>query len=272
MRDTSSDILSLLATYTFLSVSQFFTCWIVCSQKTMYRTLNDLADSQRLIWKKVFRYHPKYWKVENMYFLKPAWRKYLVQERWWDEKDIRMPLWSSIFYNDYQHRKGCINIHVALRNQFESRDYNIDVYDNYFEWVSKWSGPGRETATALHLEQWTIRADAICKISKGKEPIRLYCIELHMNFDVKRICQQLEKYVSVIAHGIASTKYKVEFDTKVLVVFENKSTMLTTIERLEPDPLFHYMKKHFLFKTLPNIQNNPIKDRMNLKREFQSLL
>jgi len=93
-----------------------------------------------------------------------------------------------------------------------------------------------------------------------------------MNFDVKRICQQLEKYVSVIAFGIASTKYEVEFDTKVLAVFENKSTMLTTIERLEPDPLFHYMKKHFLFKTLPSIQNNPIKDRINLKREFQSLL
>ena len=93
-----------------------------------------------------------------------------------------------------------------------------------------------------------------------------------MNFDVKRICQQLEKYVKIIAFGIASSKYDVTFDAKVLVVFENESTMLTTIERLEPDPLFHYMKSHFLFKTLLSIQNNPNKDRLDLNSEYQSLL
>ena len=89
-------ILKWLATYKFLSVSQLMnlskSVSILISKKQMYKYLQYLRQDQRkLIDKNSFAFHPKYGRLEDIYYLKHKGKKYLEKHLQIGEAQIQIP-------------------------------------------------------------------------------------------------------------------------------------------------------------------------------------
>jgi len=53
--------------------------------------------------------------VEDMHYLKPRWSRY-IQTHFWEQISLSLlKKQKPAFYNDYQHRKDLISIHITLQ-------------------------------------------------------------------------------------------------------------------------------------------------------------
>lgn len=262
--DTNSRILELLWIYKFLTISQFERLWLDVSKRTLYKILRSMKEPKRaLIGGRTFRYSPKYWRVEDIHYLKPRWKNHLIRVHKWSEHLINMPIWNTLFYNDYNHRKATIDIQISIRQVSEKYNFKIGFYDNYYEWKKNPVINRRATSTRLELDSGFIRADSIFHLIWPKSEM-LYCFELHNGYRVKKICEQAEAYVEVLANGAVSRLYQSWLPSKVLIAFEHMATLKTTFERLRAIPKFDEMRDYFLFTTTEVIINNPEAHRVSL--------
>lgn len=259
MQDIQTQILERLATYKFLSISQMETLGCPLSKKSLYEILWTLREEPRaLIWKTTFRYNPKFGRVEDMHFLTQKGKKYLVREQARLAKDIQLPLWNTLFYKDYRHRKKTIDIHIAMRTSFETKGAEILFFDTYFSWKKKLNWSWRETATRIDIGDKSIRADAIFLSRFFPNGNLLFCLEVHQGYRVQKICDQLILYTHALAQGSVSTKYKVPVGFRVLSVFEHQSTLNTVIERLRDHPRFRFLQAYILAKSYDACMHDPL--------------
>lgn len=265
-------VLEYLSTYKFLSLNQFRMLWVIESNKTIYSVLKSLRSKERrMIWTIKFRYNPKYWRVEDIHYLKIKWKKYLINEMKYRDKKVKMPIWNTLFYKDYFHRKTCIDIHIFISRAIKLSKWNLLFYDQYFESIKLPHKKRRETSTKIEVWEKSIRADSIFWISNSDSKY-LYALELHNWFRVLKICQQLENYVDVLASWSLSLKYQLPVVSRILVVFEKSSTLRSTIERLNQHPKFKNMKEYFLFTTIKWISESPIMNWVSISWKISPLL
>ena len=93
MMDKRVRILELLAKYKFLSRSQFIKLGLEVSRNHFTNLMKSLTEkSISFVGQKKFGYHPKYGKVEDLYYLKPKGKKYLINEHSRDTENIHLPL------------------------------------------------------------------------------------------------------------------------------------------------------------------------------------
>lgn len=269
-------ILYQLASFTFLAHSQLLLCWRTKSKKSLYYSIKTLRE-KNFIGTMKYRFDPKAGRVEDIHYIKPKWLQYLHKHFWPQISQNKTPKQKPAFYNDYQHRKDVINIHIRLRhamedlNKQENTKKSIVDFHSYFE---KRKGPNKkrkETATKLHLSNGYIISDAIFSIQNEKQKL-LFLLELHNWYRVKKITQQLRQYWDVLANGIASNKYWVQSNPYILVVFEKESTLRTTLERMQKDTFYTYLRKFYLFKTYDGFLTDPLQRWINLEGKIVSIL
>jgi len=263
-------LLVQLWTYKFLTISQFENIWWSQSKKSLYWNLHSLKE-RKLIGVTKYGYHPKYWRVEDMYFLLPKGSE-IISNKFWKAmsqvKDSRTHKW---FFEDYHHRKMTISCQIAMSKDFKKRWTKNLSYENYFE---KNKGPNNlrtQTATKLNIWESFIIPDSIL-IAEFNDKKILFCFELHNGYRVLRIEQKLEAYAYIIAKGVTAAKYNLKTNPYILNVFEKESTMTSVLERLSQNHFYLYLKEYYLFKTYEGLMINPFEDWINLKQKLISLL
>jgi len=268
--EKSLRLLVQLWTYKFLTISQFENIWWNQSRKSLYWNLHSLKE-RRLIGVTKYGYHPKYWRVEDMYFLLPKGGGIISDKFWITLSKVKVSRTHKWFFEDYHHRKMTINCQIVISKGFKKQGIKNKIYENYFE--KKRGSNDRRTQTATKLNVWEsfIIPDSIIGTEfKGKR--NLYCFELHNGYRVLRIEQKLKTYAYIISKGIASTKYNLQTNPYIINVFEKESTMTSLIERLSQDHFYLYLKEYYLFKTYKELLRNPLKAWINLNLKSTSLL
>lgn len=269
--ETEIKIMQFLAKYTYLSKSQLIWLWIKVSDRTFYKVLARLREPACwFIATRSFAPHPKHGAREDIHYLKPRGRKYLIEQHKWQPWDITIPIGSSRFYADYDHRKRTIRIQILLSDLVLKNEWNIILYTNYFTWIKKESGKWRESSTKTLAGNSFLRADSIILIQRG-DTKQLFCLEVHNGYDIIRIVEQLKQYWKALSEWSPSKKYKLKVVCRVLVVFEHLKTLQATVERLHYEPYFRYLKSYFLFHQFDQLQVNPSSQWLDINRNSNSI-
>ena len=268
-------ILHQLASFTFLAHSQLLLCWRTKSKKSLYYSIKTLRE-KNFIGTLKYRFDPKAGRVEDVHYIKPKGLKYLQKHFWQQISQNKIPKQKPAFYNDYQHRKDLISIHIRLRQEIwkstdDENNSRVVDFHSYFEKRKRPNIKRKETATKLHLSNGYIIPDAAFTI-ENNELRTLFLLELHNWYRVKKITQQLRQYWEVIANWIASSKYWIKSNPHVLIIFDKESTLRTTLERMVNDSYYIYLRNFYHFICLETYLNNPLHEWINLNQERHSLL
>jgi hypothetical protein len=249
-------VLCHLARHKFLTRSLFWMLGLKASRNHFTKIMRTLSEKEmNLIGQKKFWYNPQFWKVEDVYFLKPKGKKYLIREHWRDPSEVNLPIWWKLFHSDYFHRIETIRIRIQIEKALEKIGHEVLIYDQYFAWkVIEWK-KWRQAATNIPTERGVLKADSIFLTLDRKLRPYLYCLEYHNWKEVKRIEAQMKAYVEAIKIWSPSIKYDVSVGNRVLNIFKSESVMKCLIERMQQDIYFQNVQEHFLFNTLEEFQD-----------------
>lgn len=263
--DRKSKVLQDIGTYKFLTCSQLLKLNPDVSRKSMYSILSMLRSAKlRFIDHQTYGYHPQYWKLEDIHFLLPRGKTYLLKHTKLTTNNIKSSKHKTKFYDDYYHRLAVVDIHIAVRELCESQKVNLCFFDAYFERGGHYAKNQKETSTKLHYNWSYVIPDAIFQRNDhGTTP--LFCLEMHNGQRVKKICDQAIVYTDILKQGTVAHKYHVTHPTVVLLVFEHLSTLRTSLERLQALRRFDRMRDYFWFNTLYNIKTKPDTFRVSLE-------
>lgn len=239
-----------LATFKFLSLGQFLKLDIGTSRNNLSRVTAKLKEPKlALIGCIDFAFHPKWGKLESIYYLRSKGKKLLIQHLKRNPEEIVLPKGKSLFYKDYFHRKYTIDFRIALEQASKEHEFDILFCDMYFDRVPKnklESGESPKARTKINLTRTYLIADAIFMIQTKEGETELYCLEQVNGYEVKRVVEQLKRHVEALALGSLSEKYNLQKAHRVLVVFEHEKCLRGVVERIQDDPLFKFMKPWFL--------------------------
>ena len=208
-----------------------------------------------------FRYNPKYGTLDDVHYMRPRWQQYL-ESLWLEPHMIKRPASWSLFYNDYQHRKMCISISIALRQSWEQSWWTMLFTHQYFEKMANSKGY-KEVSTKINLNQWILKSDLIFCVEQNWNQ-QLSCLEVHNGNRVKKISDQIKQYVPALSSGAISEKFNHHGNPWILLVFQEEATMRTIIERIGSDAFYMYLMDFYLFKSFDQILVEPISGRINL--------
>lgn len=255
--DNHIKVLQDIGKYKFLTCSQLSRLNVDMKRKGLYKLLKELREPERnFIDRQTYRYNPKYWRVEDVHYLLPKGKEYLITHNKEQYEHIKSSKHKTLFYEDYHHRTSLVDLHISLYEMCQKNGLEIKWLESYFERGSTNSNNRRETATKLKLDKSFIISDSIFLIEdKGFK--RLFCLELHNWQRAKKICDQMITYTDILSEGIVSKKYWEECPSIVLIVFEHLSTLKTCVERLRALSKFDRMRKYFLCNTIHNLKEKP---------------
>jgi hypothetical protein len=263
---TQTKILLGLAKYKFLTTSQMIQLGVATKRSNLTPHLQKLRNGTRpFIGRMEFGTHPKEGRLEDFYYLKTKAKNALMEELQMDEKDIHIPLGTStLFSNDYFHRKYTLDCHIAIEQVAGKRNCEVLLFERYFDKIgSNRKGGTLRAKTRIDIgKENHLIADGVFILKTPKQE-ELYCLEMYNGKDTKRVHKQLRQYVQALALGSPSIKYdhKTEDGSRyrgcrVLSIFEYESCMKAVIERLEKDQAFANMKELFLFQELQGIKQD----------------
>lgn len=260
---TQTNILLALAKYKFLTVSQMIRLGVATQKSNLNPHLKRLQRKARPFIKQMeFGSHPREGKLEYFYYLTPTAKRTLIDDLQMQPDEIRLPIGtSSLFSNDYFHRKSTINCEIALELAAPAQDCEVLFFDTYFDKLgSNRKGGTSRAKTKIDMKEGKyLIADAVFML---QTPIQqeLYCFEVHNGKNTKKAHKQLRQYVEALQLGSASIKYDHKSPDKsryracrILFAFEHEGIMQATIERLQEDAAFANMRPFFLFQTLDRV-------------------
>ena len=242
---THQKLLEWLHIYTYLTISQCMRLGYTKSTKTLRKDLKLLIEKW-MIRKTSYKYSPSQWKFEDVYFLQPHGRRYLEERCWIVSMKKPHEYRHKPFYEDYVHRMMTIHSHITIREYLSTKNKTIECIDFYFERKKSPHTNRYETATKVSVWNGYIIPDAIFWVQINWVP-RLYCVELHRWYRVKKIEKQLKQYAYALAQGSISDKYDIQSNAYIIVVFEKEQTMQTVQERFDQDNFFMYVRQYFHF-------------------------
>lgn len=263
-------ILQGLARYKFLTTSQMIALEIAKDRGNLHKDLVRLRDTKKpLIAQKVFGTMSKIGKIENIHYLTKRGAEVLETELNFDPQNIKYPIGTStLFQQDYFHRKSTIDCQIAIDMQCLKNGLEILFYERYFDK----GGENRTTGTLQAKTRIEIEnkkfliADSAFML---QTPIQkeLYCLEMYNGKDTQRTFGQLQQYVEALKLGSPSIKYSFNRGNRILCVFEFESMMKATIQRVNQDGYFTHTRKFFLFKTLEQMKENALMNWLNTNNQ-----
>lgn len=270
--ETQTEILLALSRFKFLTTSQI--------QKVVPREIAWLRKQivlianreSALIEKLNFGFHPKYGKLENVFYLTPIGKELLCQTLNIEREAVKMPIGNStLFFKDYTHRRNTIDIHVHLYLWTRTTDFEIDFFDTYFDKIGnnrRDKNLQAKNKISLTNDDYLI-PDGVTVISNSETSF-LYLVEMYDGKDTKRVIEQLHKHAKAIALGTPSLKYGFKKSNRVLCVFEFESNMKAVLSRIRYDPTFSAMTNHFLFTTLEALKKGDFTEGwLNLENKLK---
>ncbi len=277
---TQAKILLNLAQYKFLTTSQMITLGVATQRSNLAPHLRSLKDGLRpFIDCKEFGFHPQKGRLENFYFLKRRGKQALIDGLQLHEEEILLPIGTStIFTNDYFHRKFTLDCHIAVQTQSEAKDCELIFFERYFDKLgSNRSGGTSRAKTRINMnEERYLIADGVFMLQTTKQK-ELYCLEVCNGRDSKRIHKQTSQYIHALVSGSPSIKYNHTNSEgqyrgfRVLNVFEHKSCMDAVIERISKDIAFANLGKFFYFNTMDAIKKTFFDDWKGIDRGQKKL-
>jgi hypothetical protein len=279
LNENKIKILELLATYKFLTTSQFLRLGIVKYRPNLVNLLKDLRDRQKPFIARIkFPVHAKFGRIEDVYYLTRHGVKFLTEHLNWNIEDIKHPKQqNSFFFRDYFHRLWTIDFHIEFRLWTENKGYEILFFDYYFDKIganrTKRNLPRLEALTKITYNNGKdhIFADAI-SMFKTPERKYLFCLEVYTGKDTKRIINQLEKYTLALAEGQPSLKYNFNRGARIYIILEHKSNLEAVLNRMRENDIFEEFENYFLFKTIDDLRKSFFYRWKNYKFEEKNFL
>lgn len=279
LNENKIKILELLATYKFLTTSQFLRLGIVKYRPNLVNLLKDLRDRQKPFIARIkFPVHAKFGRIEDVYYLTRHGVKFLTEHLDWNIEDIKHPKQqNSFFFRDYFHRLWTIDFHIEFRLWTENKGYEILFFDYYFDKIganrTKRNLPRLEALTKITYNNGKdhIFADAI-SMFKTPERKYLFCLEVYTGKDTKRIINQLEKYTLALAEGQPSLKYNFNRGARIYIILEHKSNLEAVLNRMRENDIFEEFENYFLFKTIDDLRKSFFYRWKNYKFEEKNFL
>lgn len=253
LKEKSIKILEVLAIFKFLSTSQIIILNTANHKSNLVRPIKDLIF-YNLVWKITFWVDPKKWKLENIYYLKIKWVKFLRDELNYDEDNriIKYPIWtSSLFFRDYYHRLATIQFHIRLFIYLVQNNWTIKTFDTYFDktWSNRVDANLKAKTKLIFQDGSYFIPDAISLYEKENKP-HIIAFEIYRGKDTKRVIKQFIKHLNALSEGLPSKVFNKKTGSKVVALFETIEAMQSVIKRFKQDSKFHNFDKFFIFNYL----------------------
>ncbi|KAA3631270.1 MAG: hypothetical protein DWQ02_16625, partial [Bacteroidetes bacterium] len=203
-------------------------------------------DTGRPLIKEIkFGTDPRKGKLESFYHLTNRGKNELLENRIVEEESILMPKGTStMFANDYEHRKMTIDCHIACVQSCDKEGIELLQFDRYFDKTgNNRSGKNLKAKTSIVYPGGYIIADGSFLIKKGGTS-RLYALEVYNDRNTKRIVGQLYKHVEGIKDSSLCQHFGIEKGHRVCCVFSHEGIMKQVMERFEGEEY----SKYFLFR------------------------
>jgi len=276
-----SNILLALAKYKFLTASQMTALGIMSKTKNINEALRELRwKKQPLVAYQSFGTIPKVGKLENIHYLTRYGKQALMNHLGLLPSEIKTPIGTStLFYQDYFHRKNTIDCEIAMNLWAESRPYlEAPFCTRYFDT----EGNNRRSKNLRSKNKFALKGKARFLIPDMVFQIRdnrskqesLFVLEMYNGHNAMRTTEQLKKHVEAIELGSISDAFGVNYSHQVLVVCEHQVLQEAVIGRIKENSIFTNVKDYFLFKTFTEVKSQPTRfgeNWLNLKGEMVSL-
>ena len=263
-------ILKELATYKFLTVSQFvkLKVWV---KNRVYENLQKLRNAWYI------KYVPlKYWiLLERTHYLTPKGANLLVTNTPNSHLDhIRYPKSSTtLFTSDYFHRLSSINTQISFNRWLCDHSMQLITYENYFDVIGsrkKHSSQPMHAVTRIDFGNGHFLDPDWIGIYEIDWKTKIMHIETYNWKNTERVIKQLRKHIYVIKHGLSASKYNVEAPTRVCCTFENENELKAVLQRLKNDPYFQFknIEHYFFFGIANKVRNDFEWSFVNLNNEW----
>ena len=262
-------VLELLSVYRFLTVAQLHRLGVAGSEGSIYNILRRFERSRKAFIEKVHvgqgQFIPGVGRLPMVLCLSRHGAEWLANHHGWYLDQMSFPLEPKNFGQDYFHRIGTVDIHIALREWAAKVGARVQFVEAYFEKIpvpgrkrgSNWAqGKTRVDLSHLDLERRHFEPDLIAHLTKpgGKE--QLLAIELHNGQDVERFYNQMMIHAYSIMHGLIEEKYELNLPCETAWVFEHSSTMQSALKRLRSEAMFANLRGYVHFHTLVGVKRD----------------
>lgn len=151
------------------------------------------------------------------------------------------------FAEQYEHRVGCVDFHIRLRQWAAGFGATVNFFDADYDPVSG-GGPGKQPTKKTHIpmqKHGAIIPDAIFSVTDNRSVVRLYAFELYRRKHTARVVEQLEPYLDAFTSNAIENRYQYPNAVRVLVLFDSSQGMELVCERLRQHPGFRHDKEAF---------------------------
>jgi len=250
----------LLATYKYLTSSQFVKMGLYKNRGYLTNSLKVLVDMKRPLLAK-HDFNPINGKLESFYYLTKYGLKFLVEELEYSENQIKVPKGlTPIYLKDYFHRKSTIDFHIYFKQWVEANNGKINFLNYYFDKTGNNRGANSTNyVTALnriHFDEKNSFIPDINTMFSINDKRYLYLFEQHNGKDSKRLFEQLYIHILAISKGVLSKKYDIKKPHMVVVVCEHESVKKSIIQRLYQEKGIEHYNNFFIFKTNSELEEN----------------
>ena len=256
--EKKEEILTLLAKYKFLTVSQLETLG-VSSKQYLQKTLKVLRET-KLTNRIEYAFTAKLGKFEDIHFLTSRGATAIAQGGIMNIEEIQVPSNSQpIFFNDYVHRIRTVDCQIAF-DQWTAQTGRTSVF---FECYYHKIGSNRKKAQTGVLQAKTrlyfddgkyFEPDGVFMYENEQGEKTLATIEICNNRDTKKIENQVKNHLLAFQEGLAKKKYEHDKGNYILFVFSEPDIMKFTIDRLLKNPNILKAEPFLLFKSLKQLE------------------
>ncbi len=250
INNMQADILEQLGRFGFLAVSQFR----MLTGKSVGYIREMLGSLKRKGYINSYRIEVSYKvRAENIYFLTPQGKEFLLSHKNVFADDIKLPLAKNpVVTKDYWHRLSFITLHIHLYKYLLECNAPLIAFYAYFDKVG-------------NVKAGTLTAKTKIPLAKGVSYIpdgvmitgeRLYLLEMYCDKDTKRIINQLALHAQAITLATPAKTFDVQDDPLVLSVFAHASIKQAVIKRLTQNEGFAAVSSLYFFATLEDVTND----------------
>ncbi|PTT72604.1 MULTISPECIES: replication-relaxation family protein [unclassified Chryseobacterium] len=254
-------ILVNLSIFKYLTTSQLIRLKVMKDRRNLNRALACLRQMPKpLVQSLSFAVHPTEGKLEHIHHL-TSFGAELLKEYYGGRFTVRYPKGNSPMYGfDYFHRLGVVNFEIELRIFAGKNDLGVSFFTTYFDKVSTGKEKGYRAASAIVTEDHEyLIADALFML-EGPRRDELYALEVYMDNNTARIMKSITRHQQVLEKGRPSKQFGLKHGSRVLCVFKHKKVQLKVMEKISQDYQFSETKKHFLFKSLDELETEKFFD------------